>query len=57
VDETYDDYAIGRYYGQAPHIDSICRISNCTTHTGRFIQTKVIGRDGYDFLVEQIGKK
>ncbi|MBL7215343.1 MAG: 30S ribosomal protein S12 methylthiotransferase RimO [Phycisphaerae bacterium] len=54
VDETYDDHAIGRYYGQAPHVDSVCIIQNCTAHTGRFIQAKVTGRDGYDFLVEQI---
>ena len=57
VDETYEDHAIGRYYGQAPHIDSVCKIANCTAHTGRFIWAKVTGRDGYDFLVKQIGQK
>jgi ribosomal protein S12 methylthiotransferase len=55
VDETYEDYAIGRYYGQAPHIDSICKITNCTAHTGQFVRAKITSRDGYDFLVEQIG--
>ena len=57
VDETYEDHAIGRYYGQAPHIDSICKIANCTAHTGRFIRAKITGRDGYDFLVKQLGQK
>ncbi len=55
VDEAGDNEAIGRYYGQAPHIDSICRIVNCTAHTGRFIKAKIAGRDDYDFIVEQIG--
>ena len=54
VDETHDDHAIGRYYGQAPHIDSVCIIQNCTVHTGRLIRAKITGRSDYDFLVEQI---
>lgn len=54
VDEQLDDHAIGRYYGQAPHIDSVCRIRNCTAHTGRFITVEITGRDGYDFLAEQL---
>lgn len=55
VDETYEDGAVGRYYGQAPHIDSICHVPNCTAHTGRFIRAKITGRDEYDFIAEQIG--
>ena len=54
VDEVHDDHAIGRYYGQAPHIDSVCIIENCTAHTGRFVNTTITGGDGYDFLVKQI---
>ncbi|MHC4552561.1 MAG: radical SAM protein, partial [Planctomycetota bacterium] len=54
VDETHENGAVGRYYGQAPHIDSICHIPNCTVHTGRFITGKITGRDGYDFITEQI---
>lgn len=44
----------GRFYGQAPDIDSVCIISNCSARPGRFIDTKVMGRQGYDLLVEQI---
>jgi len=54
VDEIAEKQAVGRYYGQAPHIDSICKIQNCHTNPGEFIQTKITARDGYDFLVEQI---
>jgi ribosomal protein S12 methylthiotransferase len=44
----------GRYYGQAPDIDSICIIKKCTTKPGEFINTKVVGTKDYDLLVEQI---
>lgn len=54
IDEVHDDYAVGRYYGQAPHIDSVCVIENCTEHTGRFINTQITGRNDYDFTVKQI---
>jgi len=54
VDEVVEDQAVGRYYGQAPHIDSICKIQNCHADPGEFIQTKITARDGYDFLVEQL---
>lgn len=54
VDEVHDDYAVGRYYGQAPHIDSVCLIENCTEHTGRFINAQITGRNDYDFTVKQI---
>jgi ribosomal protein S12 methylthiotransferase len=54
VDEVYENDAVGRYYGQAPHIDSICKIQNCTANPGDFIQTKITGREDYDFLVESI---
>ena len=54
VDETQDDEAVGRHAGQAPHIDSICRIQNCTAGPGQFIQTKITDRNDYDYIVEQI---
>lgn len=44
----------GRYYGQAPDIDSVCFIRNSTEQPGRFVETKVIGSSDYDLLVEQI---
>ena len=54
VDDVFEGEAVGRYYGQAPHIDSICKIQNCNANPGDFIRTKITGRDDYDFIVEQI---
>jgi len=44
----------GRFYGQAPDIDSACIIKNCSTSPGKFINAKVIGTKDYDLVVEQI---
>ncbi|MCL5282008.1 MAG: 30S ribosomal protein S12 methylthiotransferase RimO [Planctomycetes bacterium] len=44
----------GRFYGQAPDIDSLCIIQGCTAAPGRFVETKVIGTRDYDLVVEQI---
>ncbi|MEN8126681.1 MAG: 30S ribosomal protein S12 methylthiotransferase RimO [Planctomycetota bacterium] len=55
VDEVFENDAIGRCYGQAPHIDSICKIQNCNAEIGGFIQTKITAREDYDFMVEEIG--
>ncbi|NQT01653.1 MAG: 30S ribosomal protein S12 methylthiotransferase RimO [Planctomycetes bacterium] len=44
----------GRFYGQAPDIDSICIIKNCQARPGEFINAKVIATKEYDLLVEQI---
>ena len=55
VDDVFEGEGIGRYYGQAPHIDSICKIENCRANPGDFIQAKITGRDDYDFIVEEIG--
>ena len=44
----------GRYYGQAPDIDSVCIIENCSAAPGQFIDTNVAGTQDYDLLVEQI---
>ncbi|MDD5064025.1 MAG: 30S ribosomal protein S12 methylthiotransferase RimO [Phycisphaerae bacterium] len=46
--------AKGRFYGQAPDIDSVCFIKSCSASLGRFIETKVIGTKNYDLVVEQI---
>lgn len=48
------DLGQGRFFGQAPDIDSICIIKNCSAKSGRFINTKVVGTKDYDLLVEQI---
>jgi ribosomal protein S12 methylthiotransferase len=49
-----DGFGRGRYYGQAPDIDSVCIIKHCSAKPGQFIPTKVIGTLDYDLLVEQI---
>ena len=44
----------GRFYGQAPHIDSICHIRRCSGRAGEFVRTKVLETSDYDLVVEQI---
>ena len=44
----------GRFYGQAPNIDSICIIKNCSANPGVFFNAKVVDTKDYDLLVEQI---
>ena len=45
--------AVGRYYGQAPHIDSVCFVNNCTDKAGNFIKAKITGFKDYDLLAEK----
>ncbi len=49
-----EDGGRGRFYGQAPDIDSVCIIKKRSAKTGEFINTKVVGTKDYDLLVEQI---
>lgn len=44
----------GRFYGQAPDIDSICIIENRSAEPGQFIDVKVVGTRDYDLLVRQM---
>jgi ribosomal protein S12 methylthiotransferase len=44
----------GRFYGQAPDIDSVCVIEKCWAAGGEFVGTKVIGTRDYDLIVEKI---
>lgn len=44
----------GRFFGQAPHIDSICHIDRCPVRAGKFIRTKVAATADYDLVVVQI---
>ncbi len=50
----HDGRGRGRFYGQAPDIDSVCLISNCSARPGRFIDVQVVGARDYDLLVEHI---
>jgi len=43
----------GRFYGQAPDIDSICILKNCSAKTGQFVNAKVVDTKDYDLIVEQ----
>lgn len=54
VDSVDSDSAQGRYYGQAPEIDSLCIINKCQGRPGRFVRTKVVGTKDYDLVVERI---
>jgi ribosomal protein S12 methylthiotransferase len=47
----------GRFYGQAPDIDSICIIKDCSGKPGQFINTKVVDTRDYDLLVEPVRSK
>lgn len=44
----------GRFYGQAPDIDSICIIKNCMAKPGDLLNTKVVGTKDYDLIVRQV---
>jgi ribosomal protein S12 methylthiotransferase len=46
--------AQGRFYGQAPDIDGICIIQNCSVSPGRFVDTTVIDTEDYDLVVRRI---
>lgn len=56
IDSGADENGVGqgRFFGQAPHIDSICYIENCSGQAGNFIKTRVIDTSDYDLVVEQI---
>lgn len=45
--------AQGRSYAQAPHIDSLCFITNCTSVPGEFINAKIVDTENYDLILEQ----
>ena len=54
VDEVSGKDIIGRYYGQAPHIDSICHVRGNRPEPGQFVKAKITGRDGYDLEVKRV---
>jgi len=45
--------AQGRFYGQAPDIDGVCIIENCSAKPGGFIKAKVVDARDYDLIVEE----
>jgi ribosomal protein S12 methylthiotransferase len=44
----------GRFYGQAPDIDSSCIINSCSAKPGALIETKVVATKNYDLLVDPV---
>jgi ribosomal protein S12 methylthiotransferase len=46
--------AVGRYYGQAPHIDSVCFIENCDKPAGSIVRAKVTGYKDYDLIAYSV---
>lgn len=55
VDEIFDDGdGIGRYFGQAPHIDSVCFIENCSKEPGEFALVTVTGSKDYDLICQPL---
>jgi ribosomal protein S12 methylthiotransferase len=44
----------GRFYGQAPDVDSVCLIENGSAAPGSFVEVEVTGTQDYDLIVEQI---
>ncbi len=50
--DTVDEKGVahGRFYAQAPEIDSICCIESCKARPGRFIKVKVTDAQEYDLL-------
>ena len=44
----------GRFYGQAPEIDSLCVVRDCKVKPGRFVRTRVIDTQDYDLIVRPL---
>lgn len=55
IDETgKSKQAIGRFYGQAPQIDSVCLVENTKAAAGTWVQAKAVKRSGYDLVVRPV---
>jgi ribosomal protein S12 methylthiotransferase len=46
-----DGICVGRHYGQAPDVDSICKLTD-PRPAGTFVDGRVAAYDGYDLIVE-----
>ena len=53
IDEVYDKYSVGRYYGQCPQIDGIVLI-NEVLNIGQFYKIKITQKSDYDLIGERI---
>lgn len=52
IDEEGTGY--GRFYGQAPEIDSLCLVTDCAATPGQYVEVEVVGTQDYDLVVAQI---
>ncbi|MHC4370724.1 MAG: MiaB/RimO family radical SAM methylthiotransferase, partial [Planctomycetota bacterium] len=54
--DSVDEQGVGRgrFYGQAPDIDSICIMENCSAAPGQLVDVTVLAAVDYDLIVEQI---
>jgi len=53
IDESFEDYSIGRYYGQCPQIDSIVYV-NQKIDIGQIINVKITNKLEYDLEGEKL---
>ncbi len=53
IDESFENYSIGRFYGQCPNIDSIIYI-NQKLNLGEFYNIKIINKLDYDLEGEKV---
>jgi ribosomal protein S12 methylthiotransferase len=53
VDASDEEQAEGRFYGQAPHTDSICRMQG-PAEPGQFVPVRVVDTQDYDLIVSRI---
>jgi ribosomal protein S12 methylthiotransferase len=49
-----DGQSLGRFYGQAPHIDSVCLVDNCSSPPGSFVRARITGFENYDLLAKRV---
>ena len=49
-----EGHAQGRFYGQAPEIDSVCLVQDCPAEPGSFLPCRVTGTQDYDLICRPI---
>ncbi|MDD5459779.1 MAG: 30S ribosomal protein S12 methylthiotransferase RimO [Phycisphaerae bacterium] len=54
VDSIDGKKRVGRFYGQAPEIDSVCIMKKCKVKSGQFVKAKVVDFSDYDLVLEQV---
>jgi ribosomal protein S12 methylthiotransferase len=54
VDETDEQGAMGRFYGQAPHIDSVCYVQGPAAGPGEFVRVRITDTQDYDLIARRI---